>query len=287
MSSSFPARLVRFALLALAVALFVPALASADAPDVTSATGSVVGMDAAGNPIVEVHGTWAWTTHGSDCNNNRAGVGVSIDWGDNNGNHVTTLNGDSIDVGVATATLLNAQDNLVHPAEPPSLANDTSVLSNWKSTCGTFNGNFNTGTWGTVTSGPDAGAHYLRHTFPAGQIGQLTICALTYDVHGSHSLDEPNGQKEITAGGTNHNSDNSAEKNASTPAGNRCAPIILKNHPKVTTDAGADKPVGTVLQDKATLTLAGAGAGGTITFKLYGPNDDNCTGPVRSTSTVN
>ena len=38
--------------------------------------------------------------------------------------------------------------------------------------------------------------------------------------------------------------------------------------------------MGTVLQDKATLTLAGAGATGTITFKLYGPNDTNCTGTV-------
>ena len=39
--------------------------------------------------IVEIHGTWAWTTHRSDCNTNRAGVGFAIDWGDNNGNHVT------------------------------------------------------------------------------------------------------------------------------------------------------------------------------------------------------
>src|SRR2546423_7541393 len=98
---------------ALALALALPALAAADSPDVTSATGSIVSVDGAGNQTVEVHGAWAWTTHtGNDCNGSRAGIGVAIDWGDANGNHVTTLNGDSIDVGVLAANLLDPADNI-------------------------------------------------------------------------------------------------------------------------------------------------------------------------------
>jgi uncharacterized repeat protein (TIGR01451 family) len=292
--------LVRGGLLALAASLLVPALAAADAPDVQTAVGSVLSSDASGI-VVEVHGTWAWPTHGSDCNKNRAGVGVAIDWGDPTGNHVTDLNGDSIDVGVAGggAATRNPIDNLVHPAEPPSLANDTAA--NWESFCGQFVNGTPQGTFGYVvnssgqavdangntTTDPDKFQYNLTHTYPAGFVGQLNICALTYDVHGSHSLAPPNGTKETTAGGTNHNSDNSAEKNASTPAGNRCAPIHINNHPALTTDAGPTKTLGSVLEDKATLSLAGANATGTITFKVYGPDDVDCSGPVRATSTVN
>src|SRR3954467_13170501 len=101
------------ALLALTVGLIAPALASADAPDVTTATGTAA-VNGNGDLVVTLSGTWAWTTHHSNCNLDRAGVGIAVDWGDNNGNHVTTLGNDSIDVGVLTATLLNAQDNNVH-----------------------------------------------------------------------------------------------------------------------------------------------------------------------------
>jgi hypothetical protein len=41
----------------------------------------------------------------------------------------------------------------------------------------------------------------------------------------------PSGTKEITAGGANHNSDNSAEKNGATPAGNTCAAIVIPPPP--------------------------------------------------------
>src|SRR4051812_29306372 len=99
-------KLARVVFLGLALTLAIPALAAADAPDVVSATGSVVSVDGAGNRTVEVHGLWAWTTHGSDCNLNRAGIGIAIDWGDANGNFVTNLP-PSINVGVKTATLLN------------------------------------------------------------------------------------------------------------------------------------------------------------------------------------
>src|SRR4051812_44508007 len=191
MSSPLPRRLVQCALLALAVTLAVPALAAADAPDVTSAAGSIVSSDASGT-VVEIHGTWQWTTHNTNCNNDRAGVGFAVDWGDNNGNHVTTLNGDSIDVGVATATSRNAADNVVHNATGGS----------GTYTCGTFNGSYNTGTFSGLT-----------HKFPTGSIP--TICALSYDVHGQNGT--PSAPSETVAGGSGHNADNSAEKNAASP----------------------------------------------------------------------
>src|SRR4051812_41902647 len=112
MSSPLSRRFVLCAFLALALTLAVPALAAADALNVASATGSVA-VNADGSRTVTVHGTWTWPTHRTNCNNDRAGVGIAIDWNDPNspGNHVTTLNGSSIDVGSPT-------DNIVHPAMP-------------------------------------------------------------------------------------------------------------------------------------------------------------------------
>src|SRR5690242_13662689 len=99
MSSQVVRKFFTSALLALTVGLIVPAFAMADAPDVTTATGKIVAQDAT-SVTVEISGTWSWTTHHSNCNTDRAGAGFAVDWGDNNGNHVTTLGNDSIDVGV-------------------------------------------------------------------------------------------------------------------------------------------------------------------------------------------
>ena len=202
-------KVMRSGVLALVVALVVPAIAAADAPDITGAAGSVVSSDASGT-VVEVHGTWEWFTHHSDCNKDRAGVGIAIDWNDTNapGNHVTTLNGESIDVGVAApGTALNSTDNDVHPTLGSTFS------------CGTFGTDHNSGAWGT-------GGEFT-HKFAPGQIP--TICALSYDVHGKPGV--PNGIKETTAGGNNNNDDNSAQKNAQTPAGNVCAAIIIPPPP--------------------------------------------------------
>src|SRR3954452_17826410 len=113
--------------LALVAALAVPAMAAADAPDITGAQASVAGN------TVTISGSWAWTTHHSNCNTDRAGVGIAVDWNDPNaaGNHVTTLNGTSIDVGTAG-------DNVVH--------NTSGGTGSY--TCGTFNGSYNTGSFG-------------------------------------------------------------------------------------------------------------------------------------------
>src|SRR3954470_15830344 len=184
-------RLLRGGLLAALVTLAVPALAAADAPDIAGATASVNGN------TVTISGSWTWTTHRTNCNNDRAGVGIAIDWNDANaaGNHVTTLNGTSIDVGTPG-------DNVVH---------NTSGGSG-SYTCGTFNGTYNTGSFGGLS-------HTYTGTLPD------TICALAYDVHGSNGT--PSVPSEATAGGANHNTDNSAEKNGQTPGGNVCAPITI------------------------------------------------------------
>ena len=242
---------VRGALAALVVALAFPALAAADSPDVTSATGSIVSVDGAGNQTVEVHGTWAWPTHGgpTDCNTDRAGVGIAIDWGDDdpqnagspNGFHVTTLGNpaDSIDVGVLHSYLGNAVDNLVHPAEPyPGSYGDLNANSTatWRATCGVFDfgpllvgKKYSQGTFGTYldagrspTTGP-AGepTHFLTHVYPPGPIPQ--ICALTYDIHGNSSNSAPTNS--IIAGGNGHNADNSAEANGNHVVGNVCADV--------------------------------------------------------------
>src|SRR4051795_1171214 len=57
-------KLLTSALLVLAACLALPALAAADAPDVTGATGQVVRVDTVtGNRLVRVSGTWEWFTH--------------------------------------------------------------------------------------------------------------------------------------------------------------------------------------------------------------------------------
>ena len=53
--------------------------------------------------------------------------------------------------------------------------------------------------------------------------------------------------------------------------------------PTLVTTASAGGPLGTVLTDQATLS-GGFNPGGSITFRLYGPNDTNCTGTPVFTS---
>jgi len=236
-------RVMRSGVLAFAAALIAAAPAAADAPDITAATGSVVSSDATGT-VIEVHGTWEWFTHHSDCNTDRAGVGIAIDWNDPNaaGNHVTDLNGESIDVGTPT-------DNHVYT--------ETGALSGF--TCGSYNGDHNSGNWGGLT-----------HKFAPGAIP--TICALSYDVHGKNGV--PSGTKETTAGGANHNSDNSAEKNGGTPAGNRCADIVIPPPPPppgCTANCGPAPQLPVIAIDKSGPTSALAGTAVEYTLVVTDP----------------
>src|SRR4051794_5847011 len=209
--SNLVKQVMRSGALALVAALAVPAIAAADAPDVTPNSMSASSVRRADGTIaVTIQGSWQWTTHHSNCNTDRAGVGVAIDWNDKNqaGNLVTTLNGVTIDVGTASANILNPADNQVHPTLGGTFS------------CGTFNGSYNTGDFGT---GGEFTHNYAADAVPS------SICALTYDVHGKPGI--PSGPKETTAGGTGHNDDNSAEKNGATPAGNICASVVVPPPP--------------------------------------------------------
>ena len=59
---------------------------------------------------------------------------------------------------------------------------------------------------------------------------------------------------------------------------------VLKKPTAITTSAAQTVTVGTAIADSATLSGATADAGGTITFKAYGPDDATCSGAADFTS---
>lgn len=64
--------------------------------------------------------------------------------------------------------------------------------------------------------------------------------------------------------------------------------VVTKASPTIATTASAATPLGgTALTDSATLSgVVNPQAGATVTFNLYGPDDDTCGNPVAFTSTV-
>jgi hypothetical protein len=203
-------------------------------PVVPATTGAVV-TNADGSRTVTVRGQWQWPTHRSDCNGDKRAVGFAVDWNDPGqpGNVVTTLNGATIDVGTAAANAYNAADNLVH-ATPP--AAESANPSAWRGGCGTFNAaaGYNSGAWGP-----------LSHTYAPSFSGPITICALMYDVHLSVNGGTPHDASEITAGGSKHNDDNSAEKNKNTPLGNGCFQTTINAPPNTPTPSTPSTPTPT------------------------------------------
>jgi uncharacterized repeat protein (TIGR01451 family)/fimbrial isopeptide formation D2 family protein len=59
---------------------------------------------------------------------------------------------------------------------------------------------------------------------------------------------------------------------------------LPKNKPAISTSAAEDVTVGASISDSATLSGATADAGGSITFKAYGPDDATCSGTAAFTS---
>ena len=59
---------------------------------------------------------------------------------------------------------------------------------------------------------------------------------------------------------------------------------VYPRGPTINTHASANVPFGNPISDTATLAGATTTAGGTITFKLYGPNNATCTGAAIFTS---
>ena len=78
-----------------------------------------------------------------------------------------------------------------------------------------------------------------------------------------------------------------ANNNAVTPACNAAneSVVVSMTSPALSTTASADALVGGQVHDTATLS-GGSSATGSITFRLYGPGDDTCTGTPVFTSTV-
>ena len=63
--------------------------------------------------------------------------------------------------------------------------------------------------------------------------------------------------------------------------------VVAKKQPAISTDSTDSVTIGGSISDDASLTGATSDATGTITFKLYGPNDANCSGAAVFTSTKN
>ena len=263
----------RVGIVALIASAFVIATATsvwADAPDVSTTTGTVLNSDPLSDGFVEisVQGDWAWSTHHTDCNNDRYAAGWAVDWNDaaQDGNLVATLNGQDIAVGVADGSqgsALNPTDNDVHVTDPPR--------------CGVFGPHgplsYNTGQWGddSVT-----GNTTHKYELPADVdtpeelndfIASLTPCAVMYDVHKQGATDQPKSG-DLVAGGGTHNNDNSVQKNGQTPAGNVCAAIDVLPIPP---------DVAVVKEGPAQVTL-----GDTITYTLTVTN----TGSVDTSATI-
>jgi uncharacterized repeat protein (TIGR01451 family) len=226
------------------------ATAGADAADVASAHAVSVVVNGDGSITVTLAGDWVWTTHDSDCNLDRFAVGWATDWNDANspGNHLATLGLDSIDVGVATADAFNVADNNVrYYADTPR--------------CGVFDAGdgFNSGTYGERTdqmSGTTGFNGFLTHTYaPGTDPTTIAPCVVTYDVHGDEAPDP--GDKEVTAGGDDHNGDNSVEKNSQTPAGNVCAPVTIAPDVKIVKTGPTTGTVGVAFN--YTLTASNTG----------------------------
>lgn len=192
----------RRALLGLLVALAALPLASVGALALLnnpipmgSINGSAV-VNTDGSQTLTLNGQWAFPAQTGDCNDAGRAAGYAIDWNDPNqpGNAVGST---SIDVGAAAANSYNPADNAVHPTPP------TTYPTAWGG-CGTFNStlNYNSGVWGPIS-----------HTYAPGAGNSFNVCVVMYDVHldGNPGGGNPKSVKETTAGGSNNNSDNSAD----------------------------------------------------------------------------
>jgi hypothetical protein len=181
------------------------ASALADAPDVKvppnqvpNVSASVAATPQPGFPdavTVTVTGSWSWPTHGGDCNLDRAGAGVAIDWfdphdpgnrlkgkGKNDPDPTVDVGGSqtTIDVGDTGANGLNAADNVVHPTENDTDSGavsdiaDPSDFANWHGGCGVFSSD-------TLLDGSTA-------TVAHGNFGRLAPGAKDSD---GHPFDDP------------------------------------------------------------------------------------------------
>ncbi|HEX2753921.1 MAG TPA: hypothetical protein VHM48_00570, partial [Candidatus Limnocylindrales bacterium] len=109
----------------------------------------------------------------------------------------------------------------------------------------------------TVNNGND--------TYASGNF--TTTAAGTYRWVASYSGD---GDNAAVSGGCNDNNE---------------SVVVTKRNPTVVTTASASVQVGNAISDSA-LLAGGYQPTGSITFNLYGPADNNCTGAVKFTATI-
>ena len=276
--------------------------ALADAPDATQTTNysnlgfapnqmsvSNIVYDPAGDgglgtTTITVQGGWAWPTHGSDCNTDRAGAGYAMAWSDpSDAGYAIGNTGVSVGSQNPHAFAANTDANVVQPtpsANDPSNPATVQTVSapanyaSWGGGCGKVSTGTVTGWQGggnPPTSFSQGFLGPISHTY-VGSPSDLPskVCAVTYDVHpgttaskGTNGLGTPGNAKEITAGGTGYNSDNSVEDNSKTPAGNVCAAVQIPQLPQLQIVKTAD----------AAQVNAGQSIGFTVTVSNTGPGD--------------
>lgn len=225
----------------------------ADSPDpvLPIPQGTVV-HNADGTTTVTMSGQWQWTTHHSDCNLDKYGVGWAIDWHDlsmwPNSQPGNTITGQDAQHNTITAHVGTPTDNNVHYTHLQGEANPLGDPVG-ATRCGTYNAglDYNTGDWGPIS-----------HTYPAGAL--ISACVVTYDIHKDNKTADGIKAGDLIAGGNGHNGDNSVESNGNTPAGNGCfsppppAPnLTLAKH--VTNDNGGSA-------NASAWTLSATGSGG-------------------------
>ena len=279
--------------------------ALADAPDTTQTTNysnlgfapnqmSVTGISydptgdgGLGTTTLSVAGGWAWPTHGTDCNTDRAGAGYAIDWYDaNDAGYAIGNTGISVGSQNPNSFSGNTDGDVVQPtpsANDPSNPSAVQTVSSpanyasWGGGCGKVSTGTITGWQGggnAPTSFSQGFFGPISHTY-VGSPSDLPskVCAVTYDVHpgttaanGANGLGTPGNASEITAGGNGANGDNSLQGNAKTPAGNTCTAILIPGLQIVKTADAAQVNVGSSIGFTVTVFNTGAGDADGVTL---------------------
>jgi uncharacterized repeat protein (TIGR01451 family) len=263
---------------------------------VTNVTYDPAGNGGLGTTTITVQGGWAWPTHGTDCNTDRAGAGYAIDWYDaNDAGYAVGATGISVGSQNPHGFAANTDANVVQPTpsgnDPSNPASVTTVSSpasyaSWRGGCGKVSTGTVTGWQGggnPPTSFSQGFFGPISHTY-MGSPSDLPskVCALTYDVHpgtkaaNNNGLGIPGGASEITAGGAGYNGDNSIEDNGKTPAGNMCAAIVIPQPPALQVAKTADAAqVNAGQQIGFTITVYNTGTGDATGVTLSDPLPTN------------
>jgi hypothetical protein len=149
------------------------ALVAAGAVNAHAGNPASIQVTQTGALTVQASGSWTWAEMATASKLSYAGF--ALDWGDvATGNEVPKPGGGNYHIGDGTA----ATNVVIHPTSPSQGA---------------------AGTWGP-----------LSHTY--AQSGTYMVCAIIYDL-GEVTPFKASGYHGLTAGGTDRNTDNSAEKN--------------------------------------------------------------------------